>query len=389
MMPKIPYIIRDIFQGMHGRFGRMFVVIFAVTIGVASATGVTLVMGGLEKRAQKLEGELGADCIALTAGQAGIGDLTNQHIDVLKDNFPESVISSIRLFKVSIDSATDIDAVVTDDYLFRTRRLDLIRGRFVDRLDVSEARRVTVLTESLAKELTTGVGRELRIHGTLFQVIGIIGADSAATVSVGGRACFIPRSLKPLWVMTDTEPLAHWDAIFLRAKSPSAATAAKNRAQQLLDTIGIGTGNASWITSSMLSAPVRKFQRVVGLVAGSVAFLCLALGMVALGSMMFGYVRERVPEIGLRMSLGARGRDIAALVLGEAGIVCGFSGLLGIVLARMSVSVVCSSFNLPIEWSLQAWLVPVICTSLVAGIASLGPACWAARMSPSEALRNE
>lgn len=135
-----------------------------------------------------------------------------------------------------------------------------------------------------------------------------------------------------------------------------------------------------------LAAAVSADVRVL---AFTIAALAMVLGLLAIGNATMRAVFERMPEIGLRRALGARGRDVMALLVAEAAMAGAAGGLLG-VLAAVVVSVGLawrSGWPLTIAW--PAVGAAVVLAVVVGALAGLFPGWRAIRISPSEALRRE
>lgn len=121
---------------------------------------------------------------------------------------------------------------------------------------------------------------------------------------------------------------------------------------------------------------------------GSVSVLCLLLGATTLVSLMVANVRDRVREIGLRMTLGATRREITALFVVEAGMVTTFAGFIGAILGYIAIRFGDQYIAVPttVEWT--NLLIPVVVALLIGLLSAYWPARIAAKINPSEALRN-
>jgi ABC-type antimicrobial peptide transport system permease subunit len=100
-------------------------------------------------------------------------------------------------------------------------------------------------------------------------------------------------------------------------------------------------------------------------------------------------VTERTREIGLRMSVGARARDILRQFLVEAVVLCLLGGAVGILLGRSSSYLVRKLLHWPTEPSLPAILAAVSVSVAVGIIFGYYPAWKASRLDPIQALRYE
>jgi ABC-type antimicrobial peptide transport system permease subunit len=120
-----------------------------------------------------------------------------------------------------------------------------------------------------------------------------------------------------------------------------------------------------------------------------VASISLVVGGVGIMNIMLVSVTERTREIGLRMAVGARSRDILWQFLIEALVLCMLGGMIGILMGR-GISVALRVFrNFPTETSLPAIVISVAVAASVGIIFGFYPAWKASRLDPIEALRYE
>ena len=120
-----------------------------------------------------------------------------------------------------------------------------------------------------------------------------------------------------------------------------------------------------------------------------VAMISLVVGGVGIMNIMLVSVTERTREIGLRMAVGARARDILRQFLVEAVVLCLGGGAMGILLGRGSSSLVTMVLKWPTELSIAA-IVAAVAVSVSVGIVfGYYPAWKASRLDPIEALRYE
>ncbi len=121
----------------------------------------------------------------------------------------------------------------------------------------------------------------------------------------------------------------------------------------------------------------------------SVAVLSLLVGGVGIMNIMLVSVTERTREIGLRLAVGARGRDILVQFLIEAIILCLAGGLAGIGLGELTSWFVRNVLKYPTEVSVPAIVASVIVSATVGVVFGFYPAWKAARLDPIDALRYE
>jgi ABC-type antimicrobial peptide transport system permease subunit len=121
----------------------------------------------------------------------------------------------------------------------------------------------------------------------------------------------------------------------------------------------------------------------------SVALISLIVGGVGIMNIMLVSVTERTREIGLRMAVGARGRDIMRQFLVEAVMLCLAGGVVGILLGRGASLAITALLKWPTMPSLPAVIAAVAVSAGVGMIFGFYPAWKASRLDPIEALRFE
>jgi len=120
-----------------------------------------------------------------------------------------------------------------------------------------------------------------------------------------------------------------------------------------------------------------------------VALISLAVGGVGIMNIMLVSVTERTREIGLRMAVGARSRDVLRQFLAEAVLLCLFGGFVGLALGR-GVSIAITAFlHWPTAPSVTAALTAVAVSVVVGLTFGYYPAWKASRLDPIDALRYE
>jgi putative ABC transport system permease protein len=117
----------------------------------------------------------------------------------------------------------------------------------------------------------------------------------------------------------------------------------------------------------------------------------LALGIAGLGVMniMLVSVEERTPEIGIRLAVGARGRDVRAQFLAEAATLCLGGSTIGWVVGLVGAEVVSQRIGVGVIPPVSAFLVSGITCVAIGLLFGLYPAERAARLDPIVALRSE
>jgi ABC-type antimicrobial peptide transport system permease subunit len=185
--------------------------------------------------------------------------------------------------------------------------------------------------------------------------------------------------------------VAETDLDFILAKVPETIgyASAVKRARRALDSAAGAGGHWSWITPQALLGRIRRLQSTIRLTVGSIACLCLILGGTTLTSLMVANVRDRLAEIGLRKAIGATAADIVGLFVLEGCLVTTAAALIGTVGGHAILLAISPGLPVPIKVGLETILVPVLAAVGLGAVFSYWPARLAAKVEPSEALRNE
>jgi putative ABC transport system permease protein len=289
------------------------------------------------------------------------------------------------------------------------RGVSAASGRLLTREDVALGRRVLVIGQRARDHLLGAEGRVgswVRIDGTSFQVVGVL-ARVGTQLSRDG-----PEIDDQLWVPLSTH-LALWpnpwlpvdmlSAILARAKDRERIEEAERELRRILaDRLGVGPEDREAVPAF---SPVTMLKRVpvdqqngVNLL---IALTTLLVGGIGILAMMLDSVQERRAEIGVRLALGARRRDVIAQFLWEGVSIVALGGALGVALGLGGALFLGSDLFrgrippalrdlVPIpEPSAAVVVLAVLAMSVVALAAGLVPAWRAARVDPAETLRVE
>ena len=142
-------------------------------------------------------------------------------------------------------------------------------------------------------------------------------------------------------------------------------------------------------TSSEIAEAIAASARTMEVLLASVASVSLLVGGVGIMNIMLVSVTERTREIGLRMAVGARGRDVLRQFLLEAVLLSLTGGLLGIALGMGGTRTISQVFEWPTRVSSNAIALSVAFAAAIGIFFGFYPARRAARLDPIEALRHE
>ena len=130
---------------------------------------------------------------------------------------------------------------------------------------------------------------------------------------------------------------------------------------------------------------VEETQNTLTLLLGSIAAVSLLVGGIGVMNIMLVSVTERTREIGVRMAVGARPRDVMAQFLVEALVVCGLGALAGVALGVL-VTWGIGSLGTPVVFTLPPIVGAAVCALLIGLVFGMMPARKAAQLDPVRAL---
>jgi ABC-type antimicrobial peptide transport system permease subunit len=332
----------------------------------------------------------------------------------------------------------------TPTYLLVRGWADLQEGEPFTESDVRNAAGVCLMGQTPARELFGGespVGKEVRVRGVPLKVVGVLrrkganmmGMDqddlvvapwttvkfringsklafadlAAANLSASGPQAnassqVYPSQPAPIYPQRSAAQLvnspqlirfADLDDIYVSANSPAEIPRAIDEITQLLrqrhalregqpDDFGI----RNWIELSKALASTSALMTDLLLM---VALISLAVGGVGIMNIMLVSVTERTREIGIRMAVGARPRDVLRQFLAEAVLLCLLGGVAGLALGRGASVAITAFLRWPTAPSLTAALTAVGVSVVVGLIFGYYPAWKASRLDPIHALRYE
>lgn len=277
------------------------------------------------------------------------------------------------------------------------------RGRFINDIDIAEKRNVIVIGERVKDDLFESyeepIGDYITIGGTPFKVIGILGTKLTGEDALDDlQSVFIPNTT--LQKVFNWGPYIGWFGLV-----PNEGTSGieleeivkadiKNRHKIAPeDRAALGSFNVE-----------EEFREMQGLFSGIAAFSWLVAigtivaGMVGVGNIMLIIVKERVKEIGIRKSIGAKPWSIISMIVQESLVISGLSGYFGLVFGVFTIegiSYALEEFGIESEFFSRPEIdfniaVSAIVVLLISGvIAGLVPGIKAANVDPVIALRDE
>lgn len=404
---NIANLLKIALKALNNNKLRCFLTMLGIIIGVASVITMLAIGQGSKDSIKAQISEMGSNMIMIHPGNMQRGGVRQSADDnqTLTVSDYETLLTIPQLAAVSPSVNTGGQLVngnnnypstiygVTPDYL-DIRKLKVKEGAMFDEHDIKTAAKVCILGKTVVDNLFPDgedpVGRVVRFGSIPLTVVGVL--ESKGTNSMGqdqDDVVIAPYTT----VMKRMLAIDYLQGLFASAvdeeeteEAIDLVTAALRLNHKLKD----GADNDFDIRSQQeLSEMMNSTSDMMTVLLACIAGISLLVGGIGIMNIMFVSVTERTREIGLRMSLGARGIDILMQFLIEAMIISVTGGIIGILLGFLASWLVTVFANWPV--SVQMYSVGLsfaVCT--VTGVFfGWYPARKASNLDPIEAIRYE
>jgi len=383
-----------------------------IIIGVAAVIAMVAVGAGAEYRVETLIRNLGSNILIVlngsrTAGGRRIGrgsrfTLTEQDAAALAREIPAvqvaagAVGGSGQVVFGNTNWFTTLRGVTLD--YFVARNWTVADGRNMTPAETRSAAKVALLGTSVVKELfgeTSPVGQTIRIQRVPFKVIGVLGTKGQTPWGIDqDDVIFLPLSTAKKRVLGGRRVRGNLIGnITVKAASAGAVASVERDVTELLrrrHKLAPNQQDDFFIRNVAQAMEARaESSRVMSSLLASVAGISLLVGGIGIMNIMLVSVTERTREIGLRIAVGAKRRDIMLQFVIEALSLSMIGGLAGIGLGIGGSMVISRFADWPVLIGPEAVLVAALFSGAVGLFFGYYPARKAARLDPIEALRQE
>ncbi|MBS0528935.1 MAG: ABC transporter permease, partial [Proteobacteria bacterium] len=332
---------------------RTLLTMLGIIIGVSSMVSMAAIGAGAQAKVQEQIRSFGANVLMVNASpqnQGGVRTAANLRrsltiadaeaigrLDAMRAAAP-AVSGSAQIVHGSLNWGTTVNGTTVDQFAIRDWRL--ASGRFFSPEEQRSAGKVVVLGSVVAKKLFEDrdpIGQVVRILNTPFEVIGVLREKGAAGIGQNqDDVVFVPL-LTAMMRLIGSANSVNRDAIAYilgSAKSEQLMTVAIQEIKDLMrQRHGISNDkDDDFVVTSAASilAAQRASTRTVAVLLGAIAGVSLLVGGISIMNIMLVSVKERTREIGLRLAIGARPRDVRRQFLLEAVVLCAVGGLRGV-----------------------------------------------------------
>jgi putative ABC transport system permease protein len=404
---KAANILRVAFRALARNKLRSLLTALGIIIGVACVVAVVGIGEGARIQAENQLKSLGTNFLMVLPGsvtssgaRAGFGassKLSEEDVDAIRKEVStvSYVSASIRTVAQVIygnqNWSTSIQGAQVDWPLVRSWNVDT--GMFFTDQDDHAAAKVCVLGQTVVANLfgdEDPIGKPIRIKNIPFKVVGVLEAKGGSAVGQDQDDLVVAPYETVRKKLMGTTAVGQ---ILVSAATNDLVTQAQDEITGLLRQRHriLKASDDDFIIRSQteMIQQAEAQNRTMSALLWSIAGVSLLVGGIGIMNIMLVSVTERTREIGVRMAIGAKGRDIQAQFLVEAVALAVTGGAAGVAAGLGIQRLVARLAGWPVAVQPQAIVMAVVFSALVGVGFGFYPALKASRLDPIEALRYE
>ena len=390
---------------------RSFLTTLGIIIGVAAVIAMVAIGEGAKSQVEQQFASMGSNLLVVMSGstssggaRGGFGSMPTLTWDDLKSI--ESELATVRYAAPNLRTNAQIiseeqnwttGVTGTTPEFFQIRSWALAQGSMFSSSDIEGNTKVVLLGSTVVDKLfgagSNPVGQRVRIRNIPFQVSGVLASKGQSPMGQDyDDGVFIPYTTYQTKIQGGLQKYIP-GVILVSATSADATARAETQISGLLrERHHIQRGSEDDFSirnlTEMANAQQEGTKTLTTLLA-SIAAVSLLVGGIGIMNIMLVSVTERTREIGVRMAVGARRRDILAQFLTEALALSVAGGVIGVGLGLLLAQQLASRFAWPLLIRPDVIFIAVGFSALVGIGFGLYPARKASRLDPIDALRFE
>ena len=386
---------------------RSFLTMLGIIIGVGAVITMVAIGEGAKALVRSQIASLGTNVLVVLpgtvtmggarTGSGGVQSLVDADAKAIMEEVPSVALASptLRQTQQIIGGEQNWSAAVQGvaPELQQIRDWVVEEGRFINQGDVDAAAKVALIGQTVLENLFPNeepIDQIIRIKKIPFRIVGILGPKGQTSQGTDqDDIVMIPYTTMQKRIMGVT----YVQGIAVRAVSADKVKQAQTEIAALLrqrhrlppdrdDDFNIRN-------LSDIAEAASNSATVMAILLGSIASVSLLVGGIGIMNIMLVSVTERTREIGIRMAVGARSRDIMLQFIVEAVVMASIGGALGVLIGIVSSDIVHRTMEWPILVRPDIVAIALLVSSGVGIFFGFYPAQKAAHLDPIEALRYE
>ena len=385
---------------------RSFLTVIGIVIGVAAViTMVTLGRGATETVKQNIS-KMGNNLLVMRPGQGWGGGggspmFSLQDVHAIRDQV--AGIASVAPFvsnnaqMVYQEESRTYDVQGTTPNYFSIANWTLSTGRFFTDAEVEESAPVCIIGETIRNELfgkgVDPVGSKIRVKSMTLEVIGVTAAKGQGGFGDDLDDNMITPYTTIVRRLSGRQGGRNFNQVMISGEQgyPGANIVADIAAlmRERRKITANEDDNFNIFDSQQLAEVISSSTKVMTSLLGAVAGVSLLVGGIGIMNIMLVSVTERTREIGIRLAIGARAREVLLQFLVEAVTLSCIGGVSGIALAYGLCSTLAEVVGAPFIFDPKINIIAFVFSAAIGILFGFMPARRAAALDPIEALRHE
>ena len=391
---------------------RSFLTTLGIIIGVGAVIAMVAIGDGARSSVQKVFDAMGTNLLIVMSGSSKTGGarggsgsqptLTWDDFNALRSQLPSvravapEMRKNLQVFSEDQNWTTSVTGTTPD--FFSVRGWTIAQGHFFTEADVESAAKVAVVGQTVVEQLYglnfNPVGQMIRINKTPFTIVGVTARKGQSPMGQDyDDSVFVPATTFQRQLQMQTLGKYLTGTLYVQAQSSEGTAKAQEDVINLLrerhrlsddDVNDFDVRDLAEIANSR-----QQSTETLSLLLASIAAVSLLVGGIGIMNIMLVSVTERTREIGVRMAVGARPRDILFQFLIEALVLSLLGGLIGAAAGVGVARLLAIQFKWPLLVRPDVILVALGFSALVGVGFGLYPARKASRLDPIDALRYE
>ncbi|MGO8987664.1 MAG: ABC transporter permease [bacterium] len=389
---------------------RSALTMLGIIIGVGAVIAMIAIGSGAKKRIAEQIASIGSNLLIVLSGSSTSGGVRfgSGTVPTLRVDDAKAILNEIPAVKYVAPGLGGGAQVVFGNQNWSTivngytpevldiREWPLASGRSFTQQDIDGATKVCLLGQTVVDNLFGGVdpmGQIIRIKLVPFTVIGVLAPKGQSTQGQDQDDTIIvplTTAQKKLFGM-QFPGMVRW--ILVQATEPEVMKDVENQINDLLRQrhhIQAKQDNDFTVRNlTEIMSTAEQSANVMSLLLGAIASVSLIVGGIGIMNIMLVSVTERTREIGIRIAVGAKGRDILLQFLIESLVLSLIGGTVGIGIGVAGTLILSSFTQWPTLFSVEAILLAFLFSGSVGVFFGFYPARKASLLNPIEALRYE